>query len=52
MKINVCSIIKNEAPYLLEWVLFHKLIGVDKFVLYDDYSTDNTKEVLKPLIDE
>jgi Glycosyltransferase family 92 len=39
-KIAVCAIFKDEAPYLLEWIAFHKMIGVDLFVLYDNGSTD------------
>ena len=29
LKIAVCAIFKDEAPYLLEWLAFHKLVGVD-----------------------
>jgi hypothetical protein len=25
---------KDEAPYLLEWLAFHRMIGVDLFVHY------------------
>lgn len=39
-KIAVCAIFKDEAPYLLEWLAFHKMIGVDRFFLYDNGSTD------------
>ena len=35
-KIAVCAIFKDEAPYLLEWIAFHKMVGVDLFVLYDN----------------
>jgi hypothetical protein len=34
------AIFKDEAPYLLEWIAFHKMIGVALFVLYDNGSTD------------
>jgi hypothetical protein len=30
-QIAVCAIFKDEAPYLLEWLAFHKMIGVDMF---------------------
>ena len=26
LKIAVCAIFKDEAPYLLEWLAFHKLL--------------------------
>jgi hypothetical protein len=30
-QIAVGAIFKDEAPYLLEWLAFHKMIGVDMF---------------------
>lgn len=47
----VCAIFQNEAPYLKEWIEFHKLVGVEHFYLYNNLSTDNYKEVLQPYID-
>lgn len=44
--------IKNEAEYLPEWIDFHLYQGFEKFYLYDNNSTDNTKEVLKPYGDK
>jgi hypothetical protein len=38
--IALCAIFKNEKHFLLEWIAFHKLIGVDHFVLFDNASTD------------
>jgi hypothetical protein len=49
-KISVISMIKNEAPYIKEWIEYHKIIGVEKFYIFDNYSDDNTKEVLQPYI--
>lgn len=37
----VCAIFKDEAPYLQEWVAYHRLVGADHFVLYDNGSTDS-----------
>lgn len=48
-KIVVCAIFKNEAPYILEWVAYHRAIKVDHFVIYDNESTDSTGEILKQL---
>lgn len=44
----VVAIFQNEAPYLKEWIDFHRLLGVQHFVLINHFSTDNYKEVLKP----
>lgn len=46
----VCAIAKNEGQYFKEWVEWHLSQGVDKFFVYDNESTDNTREVLAPYI--
>ena len=46
-KIAVCAIFKDEAPYLLEWLAFHKMIGVDLFVLYDNGSSDGGSDLIR-----
>lgn len=46
------AIAKNEGSYIKEWIEYHKLVGVEKFIIYDNGSTDNMKEVLQPYIDE
>lgn len=51
-EVAIGAIMKNEGPYLKEWLDFHILVGVTKFYLYDNDSTDNTKEILKPYIDK
>ncbi|MES2604954.1 MAG: glycosyltransferase family 2 protein [Pseudomonadota bacterium] len=45
----VCGIVRDEAPYLLEWIAWHRLIGVDHFVLFDNESVDGTTAMLKSL---
>lgn len=39
-RLGACAIFRNEAPYLLEWLAYHMAVGVDRFVLYDNRSTD------------
>ena len=46
----VCAIAKNEGPYFKEWIEWHRKMGVEKFYIYDNESTDCTKEVLEPYI--
>ena len=46
-KIAVVAIVKNEGPYLEEWVNHYLSIGVDHIFLYDNGSTDNTAAVLR-----
>ncbi|MCL2932551.1 MAG: glycosyltransferase family 92 protein [Trichodesmium sp. MAG_R03] len=42
---------KNEGPYLREWLEFHKIVGVERFYLYNNNSTDNTKDIVRPYVD-
>ena len=48
----MCAIAKNEGRYLREWIEYHKMLGVEKFYLYDNESTDNTRDVIQPYIDK
>ena len=43
--------IKNEAPYLDEWLAFCMLEGIEHVLLYDNNSSDNTRDVLRPWIE-
>lgn len=48
--LSFVAIAKNEGPYIKEWIEFHKLVGVTKFYIYDNESTDNLKEILQDYI--
>jgi hypothetical protein len=50
--LGIVAIAKNEEDYIKEWVAFHKVMGFDKIILYDNDSTDNMVEEIKPFIDE
>lgn len=45
----LCAIVRDEGPYLAEWIAFHRLVGVERFFLYDNGSTDESAAVLAPL---
>lgn len=44
----VCAVFRDEAPYLAEWIAFHRLVGVERFYLYDNRSTDDWRSALAP----
>ena len=46
-EIAVCAIFRDEAPYLLEWLAFHTMIGVDRFFLYDNGSSDGGDDLIR-----
>ena len=37
----VCAIYRDEASYMQEWIEFHRLVGVERFYLYDNNSVDD-----------
>lgn len=43
--IAVVAIVKNEAPYIGEWMAFHANLGVRSIYLYDNGSTDETVQL-------
>ena len=47
----VCAIAKDEGPYFKEWIEWHLSQGVDHFYIYDNESSDGTREILQPYID-
>lgn len=48
--LSICAIAKNEGPYFEEWIKWHQQQGVEKFYIYDNESTDDTKDILEPYI--
>lgn len=50
--LSVATIVKNEGYYIKEWIEFHISAGVERFYIFDNESTDNTYDILKPYIDK
>lgn len=50
-QLAIAAIFKNETPYLKEWIEFHRLVGVTKFYLFDNESTDNPNTILAPYVE-
>ena len=49
--LSICCIYRDEAPYLREWIEFHRLVGVEHFFLYDNRSEDDHRRVLEPYVE-
>lgn len=43
------STMKNEGPYLLEWLAYHRSIGIDDFCIFSNDCTDGTNLMLNRL---
>lgn len=51
MKIILANQYKNESSRIEEWIRYHKEIGIVDFVLVDDHSVDNSKDIAKSIND-
>ncbi len=50
--LSIWCLYQDEAPYMREWIEFHRLMGVERFFLYDHYSGDDHRAALAPYIEE
>lgn len=46
-QVVICAVVRNEAAYLEEWILYHSLAGVERLMLYENNSTDDWRSVVK-----
>lgn len=44
--------IKNESSYIEEWLEYHLLVGVEHFYVFDNESSDNITDVLRPYVEQ
>ncbi|CUH77024.1 glycosyltransferase family 2 protein [Tropicibacter naphthalenivorans] len=45
----IVACMKNEAPYILEWIAYHRAIGFDNFLIYTNDCEDGTQHILTHL---
>ena len=43
------SAVKNEAPFILEWIAYHRVIGFDRIIICSNDCDDGTDEILAAL---
>jgi hypothetical protein len=48
VKVAVVAIVRGEKPFLDEWLVYHRLLGVDHFFVYDDEPDLSVGGFLKP----
>lgn len=49
MRITAVTCVKNEGPFLLEWIACNRLIGVTDFLFYSNGCSDGTDRLLDAL---
>lgn len=48
-QVVLVSAMRNEGPFLLEWVAYHRVIGIDRIVVVSNGSTDGMDALLEAL---
>ena len=51
MRITAITPMKNEGPFMLEWLVYHRLIGFNDFIVFTNDCTDGT-EMMAERLDE
>lgn len=51
-QLALAAMFRNEARYLEEWIEYHRMVGVERFWLYDDQSSDDWRSVLAPYLEQ
>jgi len=49
---TIVTTMKNEGPFILEWLAYHRVIGVEGFLVYTNDCTDGTDDLLNVLQDK
>jgi hypothetical protein len=49
--LSTLTLMKNEADYLLEWIEYHLLVGIERFFLVDNNSSDSTINIVQPYVE-
>lgn len=52
MRITAVTCVKNEGPFLIEWIAFNRVIGVTDFLFYSNDCDDGTDTILDALADQ
>lgn len=45
----VCTMLRNQARFLREWIIYHSHIGVERWFIYDNNSDDDIEQVLSTM---
>jgi hypothetical protein len=48
-RVGIVAPVRQEARYLLEWIAYHRALGVESFLLGDNGGDDGTSELLQAL---
>lgn len=49
LRITAVTCVKNEGPFVIEWIAYHRLLGVSDFLFYSNDCDDGTDRLLDAL---
>ena len=49
LTVALCAIMRDEARYIVEWIAYHRVIGFDSILIYDNHSTDALPAICRAL---
>lgn len=49
MRVTAITCMKDEGPFIIEWIAYHKSIGVTDFLIFTNHCSDGTVEILDRL---
>ncbi len=49
MRITAVTPMKNEGPFILEWLAYHQLVGINDFIVFTNDCSDGTDLILERL---
>ncbi|KAK1569258.1 hypothetical protein Q3G72_034500 [Acer saccharum] len=47
----ICTMLRNQARFFKEWIMYHAQIGVQRWFIYDNNSEDDIEDVIESLLD-
>lgn len=47
----ICTMLRNQARFLREWIMYHSRIGVERWFIYDNNSDDDIENVIDSLVE-
>lgn len=49
--LSIVAVMKGEFRFVKEWVVYHSLMGVDHFYLYNNDDDETSQKILEPYVD-
>eukprot|EP00002_Diphylleia_rotans_P029319 TRINITY_DN5963_c0_g1_i1.p1 TRINITY_DN5963_c0_g1~~TRINITY_DN5963_c0_g1_i1.p1 ORF type:complete len:569 (+),score=84.49 TRINITY_DN5963_c0_g1_i1:85-1791(+) len=49
---TICAMVRDEGPYLREWIEFHTMMGYQRFILYDNNAANGTDAEMESILQQ